>query len=102
LEVKYFETFAYLAQSPQLYKQMAVMGDLMRVYEIGPVFRAEKSFTHRHLCEFLGLDIEMAFQYHYHEVLEVMDKMFISIFEGLNKNMQKNLKLFQINTLLNL
>jgi len=91
-EVKYFETFAYLAQSPQLYKQMAVMGDLMRVYEIGPVFRAEKSFTHRHLCEFLGLDLEMAFQFHYHEVLEVMDKMFIAIFEGLNKKYAKELE----------
>lgn len=38
---------------------MAIMGDIKRVYEIGHVFRAEKSFTHRHLCEFIGLDAEM-------------------------------------------
>src|SRR5690348_10272839 len=59
---------AYLAQSPQLYKQMAVCSDFERVFEIGPVFRAEKAFTHRHLTEFIGLDIEMAFYEHYHEV----------------------------------
>jgi len=92
-EVKYFDTFAYLAQSPQLFKQMAVMGDLMRVYEIGPVFRAEKSYTHRHLCEFVGLDIEMAFQSHYHEVLDVIDQIFINIFEGLNKKYKKELEI---------
>ena len=55
----YFGTQASLAQSPQLYKQMAIMGDIKKVYEIGHVFRAEKSFTHRHLCEFIGLDAEM-------------------------------------------
>jgi aspartyl/asparaginyl-tRNA synthetase len=60
--------YAYLAQSPQLYKQMAICADLERVFEVGPIFRAENSNTHRHLCEFVGLDIEMAFKEHYHEV----------------------------------
>jgi aspartyl/asparaginyl-tRNA synthetase len=68
------------------------MGDLMRVFEIGPVFRAEKSFTHRHLCEFIGLDMEMAFKFHYHEVLDVIDKIFINIFEGINSNINFRLK----------
>lgn len=67
-EVKYFNRKAYLAQSPQLYKQMAVQGDLKNVFEIGPVFRAEKSFTHRHLTEFVGLDLEMEIKSHYIEV----------------------------------
>ena len=49
--VKYFERTAYLAQSPQLYKQLAIGGDCQRVYEIGPVFRAENSNTHRHMTE---------------------------------------------------
>jgi aspartyl-tRNA synthetase len=49
--VTYFERIAYLAQSPQLHKQMAIGGDLERVYEIGPVFRAENSNTHRHMTE---------------------------------------------------
>jgi aspartyl-tRNA synthetase len=69
------------------------MGDLMKVYEIGPVFRSEKSFTHRHLCEFIGLDMEMAFKSHYHEVLDVIDQIFINIFEGINKKYQKELEI---------
>lgn len=58
-ELKYFEKKAYLAQSPQLYKQMAINSDFDRVFEVGPVFRAENSFSNRHLCEFTGLDLEM-------------------------------------------
>lgn len=58
---QYFNNQACLAQSPQFFKQMAICSDLDRVFEIGPVFRAEKSFTHRHLCEFTGLDMEMTF-----------------------------------------
>jgi aspartyl-tRNA synthetase len=88
----YFEGAAYLAQSPQLYKQMAVCSDLERVFEVGPVFRAEKSFTHRHLCEFVGLDIEMAFNEHYHEVLDVLDGLFIHMFEGLETLFAKELE----------
>lgn len=67
-EVSYFKGAAYLAQSPQLYKQMAIAADFERVYTIGAVFRAEDSNTHRHLTEFVGLDLEMAFNFHYHEV----------------------------------
>ena len=59
---------ACLAQSPQLHKQMAICGDLERVFEVGAVYRAEDSFTHRHLCEFIGLDVEMAIHKHYSEV----------------------------------
>ena len=66
--LKYFNQEAYLAQSPQLYKQMAVNADLQKVYEIGPVFRAENSNTHRHLTEFIGLDLEMLITNHYHEL----------------------------------
>lgn len=82
-KVTYFKTDAYLAQSPQLYKQMAIASDFDRVFEVAPVFRAEDSNTHRHLTEFMGLDFEMAFNEHYHEVLDVADKMFVSIFKGL-------------------
>ncbi len=54
LQVSYFKGSAYLAQSPQLYKQMAIAGDFERVYTVGGVFRAEDSNTHRHLTEFVG------------------------------------------------
>ncbi|MCE4627784.1 MAG: aspartate--tRNA(Asn) ligase [Desulfurococcales archaeon] len=59
--VIYFGREAYLAQSPQFYKQMAVIGGFERVYEIGPVFRAEPHHTTRHLTEYHSLDIEMGF-----------------------------------------
>jgi len=83
--LKYFGDDACLAQSPQLYKQMAAAcGDFERVFEIGPVFRAENSNTHRHLCEFHGLDLEMVINEHYFEVLDLFSEIFIYIFDGLN------------------
>jgi aspartyl-tRNA synthetase len=82
----YFDRSAYLAQSPQLYKQAALMTDLPKVFEIGPVFRSEKSFTHRHMTEFTGLDMEMCFMEHYHEVLDVLDGLFHHIFSGLTSS----------------
>ncbi|KRY30106.1 Aspartate--tRNA ligase, cytoplasmic [Trichinella spiralis] len=84
-EVSYFKRSAYLAQSPQLYKQMAIAGDFGRVFTIGSVFRAEDSNTHRHLTEFIGLDLEMAFNFHYHEVVQLIGQMFIEMFKGLEK-----------------
>jgi nondiscriminating aspartyl-tRNA synthetase len=56
----YFGRTAYLAQSPQFYKQMAIAAGIERVFEIGPVFRAEPSFTARHATEFTGIDAELA------------------------------------------
>lgn len=53
-KVTYFKESAFLAQSPQLYKQMMICSDFERVYEIAPVFRAEDSNTHRHMTEFMG------------------------------------------------
>lgn len=73
----------YLAQSPQLYKQMAIAADFDKVFTVGAVFRAEDSNTHRHLTEFVGLDLEMSFKYHYHEVLHVIGDTFTAIFKGL-------------------
>ncbi|KAI8053423.1 hypothetical protein BDF22DRAFT_620127 [Syncephalis plumigaleata] len=84
-KISYFKTFAYLAQSPQFYKQMAICADFDRVFEIAPVFRAEDSNTHRHMTEFVGLDLEMAFQEHYHEVLDLLGELFVFIFDGLNQ-----------------
>ncbi|KAG5648037.1 hypothetical protein DXG03_007072 [Asterophora parasitica] len=83
---------AYLAQSPQLAKQMAIAADFERVYEIGPVFRAEDSNTHRHLTEFIGLDLEMTIEEHYHEVMELLDGLFLSIFRGLKEKYQHEIE----------
>ncbi|KAH8079405.1 aspartyl-tRNA synthetase, cytoplasmic [Cristinia sonorae] len=82
-KVDYFRRPAFLAQSPQLAKQMCIAADMERVFEIGPVFRAENSNTHRHLTEFTGLDLEMAFESHYEEVMDVIDEVLKHIFKGL-------------------
>jgi len=84
---------ATLAQSPQLHKQMAICSDMERVFEIGPVFRAEKTFSHRHLTEFIGLDVEMTINEHYHEVLELLDQLFFYMFEGLKKRFTKQMNI---------
>lgn len=57
-DVNYFGKKVYLAQSPQLYKQMMINAGFQRVFEVGPVFRAENANTYRHVCEFTGLDFE--------------------------------------------
>jgi len=90
-KVSYFKGSAYLAQSPQLYKQMAIAADFEKVYTVGGVFRAEDSNTHRHLTEFVGLDLEMAFKFHYHEVLDTIGDMFTSIFRGLTDHYQSEI-----------
>jgi aspartyl/asparaginyl-tRNA synthetase len=68
------------------------MADFDRVYEIAPVFRAENSFTHRHMCEFIGLDLEMAIKEHYDELLDFMGEMFNFIFDGLEHRFHRELK----------
>ncbi|KAJ4707633.1 Aspartate--tRNA ligase, cytoplasmic [Melia azedarach] len=83
---------ACLAQSPQLHKQMSICGDFGRVFETGPVFRAEDSYTHRHLCEFTGLDAEMEIKKHYSEVMDIVDRLFVTIFDGLNQRCKKELE----------
>ncbi|BFG41095.1 aspartate--tRNA ligase 2 cytoplasmic [Prunus yedoensis var. nudiflora] len=83
---------ACLAQSPQLHKQMAICGDFGRVFEIGGVFRDEDSHTHRHLCEFTGLDVEMEIYWHYSEVMDIVDRLFVTIFDTLNETCQKELE----------
>lgn len=73
-ELDYFGRPAYLAQSPQCYKQ-AMVGVFPRVYEIGPVFRAEKHNTSRHLNEYTGVDLEMGFLTHYSQLMELETAM---------------------------
>ena len=70
---------------------MAIAADFERVYEIGPVFRAEDSNTHRHLTEFVGLDLEMTIEEHYHEVLELLDGLFKHLFQNLKEKYQKEI-----------
>lgn len=85
-KVDYFGRPAFLAQSPQLAKQMCISADFGRVFEIGAVFRAENSNTHRHMTEYTGLDLEMAIDEHYHEVLRTLDGLFKYMFAKIYEN----------------
>ena len=74
-EVKYFEGNAYLAQSPQFYKQMAMASGLERIFETGPVFRAEKSYTNKHATEFSGFDLEFAYIESFEDVMKMEEEL---------------------------
>lgn len=90
--LKYFDKQAYLAQSPQLYKEQLTLG-LEKIFEISSFYRAEKSHTVRHLSEFTSVDIESAFM-DYTDVMEILEKLVVSVFEHVEKNCieeQKNL-----------
>jgi aspartyl-tRNA synthetase, archaeal type len=90
--LEYFKQMAYLAQSPQLYKEQLTLG-LERVFEIGPYFRAEPSHTVRHLSEFTSIDLEAAFL-DYHDIMDLIEELICSVFDKLSKK-------FPTNTILN-
>lgn len=69
-ELKYFDRKAYLAQSPQFYKQMAMAAGFERIFEVGPVFRAEKSYTNKHTTEFTGFDLEFSYIDSFRDVMK--------------------------------
>lgn len=73
-EVKYFDHKAYLAQSPQFYKQMAMAAGFDRIFEIGPVFRANPSFTSRHDTEFTSVDVEISWIKSHEDVMQLEER----------------------------
>ncbi|KUJ13740.1 aspartate-tRNA ligase [Mollisia scopiformis] len=89
----YFEKEAFLAQSPQFYKQFEIAGGRKRVYCVGPVFRAENSNTPRHMTEFIGLDLEMEIEEHYHEVMHMLEAVLLHIFKGLSTQYREEIEL---------
>lgn len=74
-ELDYFDGKAYLAQSPQFYKQMAMASGFERIFETGPVFRAEKSNTNKHATEFTGFDLEISYIDSYEDVMKFEEEM---------------------------
>lgn len=92
-EVKYFDRKAYLAQSPQFYKQMAMASGFERVFVTGPVFRAELSFTTRHTTEFTGLDFEISYIKSHHDIMAEEEKMIVKAFERLNEKLNLGLEI---------
>lgn len=92
-KIKYFEREAYLAQSPQFYKQ-AGAGIFERVFEIGTVFRAEPHFTTRHVNEFTGLDAEMAFIESVDDVMDELEKTMKNIMDSVIGNCSAELAMY--------
>lgn len=84
-EVKYFDRKAYLAQSPQFYKQMAIASGFEKVFMVAPVFRAEESFTTRHLTEFTGWDFEIGFIESHHDIMDAEEGMIVEGFKEVIK-----------------
>ncbi len=77
-EVKYFDQKAYLAQSPQFYKQMAMCSGFEKVFEIAPAFRAENSNSYRHTTDFTSFDIEMSYIENIEELMDFEEDLFIT------------------------
>jgi len=92
--IDYFNHDAYLAQSPQLYKQIMV-GAFEKVFTVTHVFRAEPSVTTRHLCEYISLDMEMGFIDSWEDLMDVGDNLIKNIFSAVENNCQKELNLFK-------
>lgn len=92
-EVKYFERKAYLAQSPQFYKQMAMAAGMEKVFMTGPVFRAEPSFTTRHTTEFTGWDFEVSYIQDHRDIMSMEEDMLISGFKKISEKTDFEIKI---------
>lgn len=91
--IAYFEREAFLAQSPQLYKEQLVI-DFEKVYEISPAFRAEKSHTRRHLTEFISVDMEMAFATA-EDVMEVAERLIQHLYKAVSERCRRELEILK-------
>ena len=96
-EVDYFEGKAYLAQSPQFFKQMAQSAGFGKIFEIGPVFRADPSFTSRHATEFVSVDAEMSWIDSHEDIMNMQEELLVA---GLTAVKEKHgaeiLELFEV------
>ncbi|MCS7121888.1 MAG: aspartate--tRNA(Asn) ligase [Archaeoglobaceae archaeon] len=93
--VSYFEREAFLNQSPQLYKQMLMSAGFDRVFEIGPIFRAEQHNTTRHLNEATSIDIEVSFTDH-EGVMKVLEDLIVYTCESVSNECEKFLKILNV------
>lgn len=98
-KIKYFDRDAFLAQSPQFYKQAGV-GAFERVFEIGSVFRAEPHFTTRHVNEYTGLDAEMGFIDSFSDVMDMLERIMRQMMEDISRHCQSELEEYSTEELL--
>jgi aspartyl-tRNA synthetase len=96
-KLEYFEGHAYLAQSPQFYKQMAMMAGFGRIFEIGPVFRADPSFTSRHATEFTSVDIEVSWIDSHEDIMAIQEQLLVRALTAVSEKHGADIKrLFDI------
>ncbi len=91
-EIKYFDKKAYLAQSPQFYKQMAMSAGFDRVFEVAPCFRAENSNTSKHATEFTSFDVECAYINSYEDVMNLESEMITYALKKVKEEMGEEIK----------
>ena len=91
-KVEYFNTNAFLAQSPQFYKQMAMASGLERIYETGPVFRAEKFASRKHSTEFTSFDLEFSYIESYEDVMTMEENLVTYALEKVSRQYGKEIK----------
>lgn len=96
-EVKYFNEKAYLAQSPQFYKQMMVSSGFERVFEVGHVYRAESHDTKRHINEFISLDLEMGFIKDEYEIMELEEHLIRYMIKNIQEECKVEVELLEVN-----
>ncbi|EPE08358.1 aspartyl-trna synthetase [Ophiostoma piceae UAMH 11346] len=94
-KVKYFDRKAFLAQSPQLAKQLCMSADFDRVFEVGSVFRAENSNTHRHLTEYVSLDLEMVITKDYYDAMSLIDNLIKTMIRGVYETNRKEIDIIK-------
>jgi nondiscriminating aspartyl-tRNA synthetase len=96
--IAYFEKEAFLNQSPQLYKQMMMGAGFEKVFEIGPIFRAEEHNTTKHLNEATSIDIEVSFADH-HAVMELLEELIVTVYRDVNDRCSSALEALEIGAL---
>ena len=92
-EVQYFDRKGYLAQSPQFYKQLAQSAGFEKVFMVGPVFRAEPSFTTRHMTEFTGWDFELSYIDSHEDIMQAEEAMLVEAFKTAKEEVMPELEI---------
>ncbi|CAK70126.1 unnamed protein product (macronuclear) [Paramecium tetraurelia] len=92
-KLQYFNYQAFLSQSSCKYKQMCLMADFERVFEVSPAFRALHGNTHRELCEFICMDLEMVIKENYTELLDLTEELCLFILKGIEKKFDQEIQI---------
>jgi len=91
--IVYFDKKAFLRQDPQLHRELTIIGGLDKIYEMGPSWRAEKSHTTRHICEYRGCAVELSFIKDEKDIMKVQEKLTVSVLKKIKNECKEELKI---------